>query len=106
MQSSMLHRLIQVLALSSAVSFASAQSSADLRVLLEQRVKEAATGSVELALEQAGTIAGLATEENREGLRADLDHWIARSAELSEPARILVLAARTRLGEAELNRVS
>ena len=102
----MLQRLIQVLALTSAVSLASAQSSGDLRALLEQRVKEAGNGNVELALEQAGTLAGLATEENRAGLRAELDKWIARSAELSEPARILVLAARTRLGEADLNRVS
>src|SRR5689334_20751618 len=106
MQSSMLQRLIQALVFTSAVSLATAQSSGDLRALLEQRVKEAGNGSVELALEQAGTLAGLATEENRDSLRADLDKWIARSSELSEPARILVLAARTRLGEADLNRVS
>jgi carboxyl-terminal processing protease len=106
MQASMLRRLIQVLALSSAAALASAQDSGDLRTLLEQRVKEAASGGVELALEQAGTIVGLATEENRAGLRAELERWITRSAELSEPARILVLAARIRLGEADLVRLS
>ncbi len=94
--------LIHVLALVSVSSLSFAQSSADLRSLVEQRVQAAASGSVELALEQAGTIVGLATDENRAGLRADLDRYVARSAELSEPARILVLAARMRLGEADL----
>jgi len=98
--------LIQILAFLSAVTLSFAQSSGDLRALLEQRIQAAASGSVDLALEQAGTIVGLANEETRAGLRTDLDRWIARSAELSEPARILVLAARTRLGEADLNRVS
>ena len=102
----MLTRLISILALSSLASLASAQSAGDLRALLEQRIQEAGSGSVELALEQAGTLAGLATEENSEGLRAELDRWMTRSAELSEPARILVLAARTRVGKADLNRVS
>ncbi len=98
--------LIHVLALVSVSTLSFAQSSADLRTLVEQRVQAAATGSVELALEQAGTIVGLATDENRAGLRADLDRYVARSAELSEPARILVLAARMRLGEADLKGIA
>jgi carboxyl-terminal processing protease len=102
----MLRSLIHVLAFSSATALAFAQTPGDLHTLVEQRVQAAGSGSVELALEQAGTIVGLATEENRAGLRADLDRWIGRSSELSEPARILVLAARTRLGEADLKSIS
>ena len=102
----MLRSLITVLAFSSASALSFAQSSSDLRTLIEQRVQAAGSGSVELALEQAGTIVGLATDENRAGMRADLDRWIARSSELSEPARILVLAARTRLGEADLKAIA
>jgi len=99
----MLRSLIHVLAFSSATALTCAQTSGDLRTLIEQRVQAAGSGSVELALEQAGTIVGLANEENRAGLRADLDRWIGRSSEISDPARVLVLAARTRLGEADLN---
>ena len=102
----MLRSLIHLLAFSSVTALTCAQTSGDLRNLIEQRVQAASSGSVELALEQAGTIVGLANEENRAGLRADLDRWIARSSELSEPARILVLAARTRLGEADLKAIA
>ncbi|MBK7643993.1 MAG: S41 family peptidase [Planctomycetes bacterium] len=106
MRTSMLQRLLYVLALSTLASFSRAQGSGDLRALIDQRVQAASGASVESALEQAGNIAGLATDENRAALQADLDRWIARAAELSEPARILVLAARSRVGEADLNGIS
>lgn len=102
----MFQRLLSILAFSSLLSIAQAQSAGELRALLDQRVKEAGNGTVELALEQAGTLAGLVTDENRDALRTDIDRWIARSSELSEPARILLLAARSRLGDADLNRIS
>ncbi len=101
-----LFRLACTLTLSAAFTLASAQDAKELRRLLEQRVQEAASAKVEDVLEQAGTLAGLASEDTRADLRAELDRYLGRAKELGEPARLLVLALRANLGEADLSRLA
>ena len=98
--------LLSVLVLSAAFTHAPAQDGKELRRLLGQRLESSATVEVEELLQQAGTLAGLATQDTRADLRAEIERQLARGQELPEHARLFLIALRLSLGEADLARLA
>lgn len=94
------------LIVSTAITLAPAQDGKELRRLLGQRLESSASVKVDELLQQAGALAGLAGEETRVDLRAEIERQLSRGQELPEPARLFLLALRLSLGEADLPKLA
>ena len=101
----MLLRLPLSLLFTAGLVWAAPQDAATLKNLLQSALERSAQASPEEAVAQGHAVIALASDETREDLRNELDKRLKDSEQLPEPARLLLLAARLKLGEADLARI-
>jgi len=86
--------------------WAAPQDAATLKNLLQGALEKSAQSGPEEAVAQGQAVVALVNDETREELRNELDKRLKDSAKLPESTRLLLLAARLRLGEADLARIA
>ncbi len=86
--------------------WAAPQDAATLKNLLQGALEKSAQSGPEEAVAQGQAVVALVNDETREELRNELDKRLKDSAKVPESTRLLLLAARLRLGEADLARIA
>ncbi|MFM7281474.1 MAG: hypothetical protein ACKO32_06835, partial [Planctomycetia bacterium] len=86
--------------------WAAPQDAATLKNLLQGALEKSAQSGPEEAVAQGHAVVALVNDETREELRNEIDKRLKDSAKLPESTRLLLLAARLRIGEADLARIA